>query len=216
MPRNQTKPARVPLPPGEVGRHRNRGRDRDRAVQDLVQRLGPDYVAFAAAGGSVYVWDAGSGHAGPELDPDGDTIIHGRRAFGGDPTDQNMLHHLLGPLDLSGRAGLRPRMVVMAAGLSGCLDYDNRVDLHLGAAAIEAGWVNNVVWRGGDRIAREVVVAETYYRQLESSHVGLWFSEWGRKVSGHADMTQLRVATVMGSNEASRARGSSRAHSVPR
>jgi DNA invertase Pin-like site-specific DNA recombinase len=173
----------------------------DEAAKEVALLLGDAYVPVRGGDAAVsYVWDARMEGASKLLDPRGDTIVCTRKSS--DET-QNGQTTRIGQFDpcwaLCGAEGLKPRMVIVSECLSGVWDFEFRTDFMLGLDAIRrGGWVRNVVWYCGDRIARDVPPGERYYAELRNDRVNLWLASWGRRVRWTgADKLQLRIENTL-------------------
>ncbi len=205
--RQPRRPAVINHRPGVGGRQPRLDRQEpETALAELRALLGEPVLwrvsnEFVEAG-LVAVWDARNQGVSEVLDPRGNTLIQGRMSSDDRRNDETPPNHILPCLDLCERFELlRPRMVVMCVDVTGTADMEYRPDLQLAETAIKSGWARHVVWRSGDRIAREIVPAEFYYRLLKQHGVGLWLAVWGRKVQWNTDRLALRAQNMVSSEE---------------
>lgn len=66
---------------------------------------------------------------------------------------------------------------------------------------IQEGWLQNIVARGGDRLAREMLPAETLLNRWSKNGVGLWLARHGRKMDYRADRLALRAEMMVSAEE---------------
>lgn len=163
------------------------------ATADLIAELGQPQLEVHGST-QLLLWPV---HA------DGDGIILGRlsgREVEGGETAMGQIHPLRA---LAGRLELRPRLIVMSIQNSGMRPYADRPDFALIEEAIGHGWCKWVAWRGPDRIAREVLPAETFYDLLRCNRVGLYLNGLGREVDWQRDRIYLRALGLVSAEEAS-------------
>ena len=72
---------------------------------------------------------------------------------------------------------------------------------------IQEGWLENVLSRGGDRLAREMLPAETLLERWSRNGVGLWLARHGRKMDYRADRLALRAEMMVSAEERAWATG---------
>lgn len=199
------QPARVNVRPGTSGQRR-RLRDRAEGIDaygDVVFRRAPHSASIGVM----------------ELAPHGNTLILCRMSA--EDRDQKLIQHFEGPWALCQREeALVPRMAIFAVNMSGTRevrpdragppppDVAERDDMLLVDAAIAAGWLEHVVLRDGDRIARDTLPGETLLRRWERNAVSLWLSTYGRRMDYGTDWLQLRALMMVSAAE--------RKHSVTR
>lgn len=162
-------------------------------IQEVVDELGVEPIwRQARDGGRIAEF---------LLDPNGDTLgaarLSGRDVQGGETAMGQV-----GPIiELASRAKLKLRGIIISLNLTGTtLDVADRDDLVLHEAAFKSG-CNHVIWRDGDRVAREVVPAEVYYHRLREQRVELWFCCWGRAVNWETDKLALRAMGMVAASE---------------
>ncbi|MBA3339285.1 MAG: hypothetical protein H0T54_06010 [Geodermatophilaceae bacterium] len=77
---------------------------------------------------------------------------------------------------------------------------EGRDDLHLIDEWIE-DWCEHVIWRDGDRIARDILQGETVTRRWKAAGVGLWLASSGRKMDYVTDRLALRATNMVSAEE---------------
>ena len=162
------------------------------ATADLIRELGQPQLEVHGST-QLLLWP---------VDPTGDGIILGRlsgREVEGGETAMGQIHPLRA---MSERLELRPRLIVMSVHNSGMRPYADRPDFALVEQAISLGWCRWVAWRGPDRIARDVLPAETFYDRLRRDGVGLYLHGLGRLVDWQRDRVYLRALRLVSAEEA--------------
>jgi hypothetical protein len=108
---------------------------------------------------------------------------------------------------------LRPRYALFAVNMSGVREVrpdragpppagiDERDDMVLLDEWIAQGWVEHVVARDGDRIARDTLPGDTLLRRWQRNGVALWLATYGRRMDYQADRLQLRAMMIVSSEE---------------
>lgn len=181
--------------PGKGGRRlANTASTSQEAIQGVAEHLGVEPIWRPAAKGAIIVEFP--------LSDEGDTLgsirLSGREMQKG----ETLLGQAAPIVDLAKHWDLGLRGLIVAMNMTGTiLDLEERPDLSLHMAAIEAGWCKNVIWRDGDRIAREVYPAERYYHELRKARVDLWLCCWARKVNWNTDKTNLRAMNMVSASE---------------
>lgn len=163
------------------------------ATADLIRELGQPQIEVHGST-QLLLWP---------VDPTGDGIILGRlsgREVEGGETAMGQVHPLRA---LADRLELRPRLIVMGIQNSGMRPYADRPDFALIEEAIAHGWCRWVAWRGPDRIARDVLPAETFYDVLRRHDVALYLQALGRAVDWRHDRIALRALGMVSAEEAS-------------
>jgi hypothetical protein len=162
------------------------------ATASLILELGQPELE-RVNGSQLLVWP---------VDPEGDGIIFarlsGREVHGGE-TVMGQVHPLRA---LASRAELRPRLIVVGTDNSGLRRFEHRPDFAVAEQAIRLGWCRWMAWRGPDRIARDILPAETYYDLLRRHDVDLYLGALGRKVDWHQDRIYLRALGIVSAEEA--------------
>ncbi len=146
------------------------------ATADLIHELGRPQLEVHGST-QLLLWP---------VNADGDGIIVGRlsgREVEGGETAMGQIHPLRA---LANRLGLRPRLIVMGINNSGPHPYAERPDLALIEEVIDLGWCRWVAWHGPDRIARDILPAETFYDLLRRRGVDLYLHGLGRSATGSA------------------------------
>lgn len=110
--------------------------------------------------------------------------------------DELQLRYLLLAIHVSGKWEVRPDRA--SAPIDGTLE---RQDMLLLDDWIGEGWVRSVIWRDGDRIARDILPGETLLRRWEKNRVGLWLATYGRKMDYEKDRLQLRAMMMVSAEE---------------
>lgn len=204
LPDSSKKPRRPAVyyhRPGEGGRHQREGKVSPReAAQELVPLLG-EYREFRGADSSrVYVWDAMSEGVADVLDKNGTGVLLTRKSTEETQAGQTTRFGQFDPcwdLAQSNRKGIR--MVIVAESLPGTWEPEYRLDWQILRQAIcHGGWVEDVFYNSGDRIARDLGPAEWFYKQIREERVSLWLAGWGRSVrwTSH-DKLQLRIENTV-------------------
>ncbi len=110
---------------------------------------------------------------------------------------------------------IKPRLAVFALHMSGTRDVrqdrlvpppdtgrgGEREDINVVLDAIAAGWLVDVVFRGADRVARDVLPAEMIIAHLKHGKVNLWLSEKFGKVDYRKDRLALRAGNMLSAEE---------------
>ncbi len=87
------------------------------------------------------------------------------------------------------------RLGKLAASIAGSREVEFRLDWQILLQAVRnGGWVEDVFYNSGDRIARDLGPAEWFYTQIRRERVSLWLAGWNRAVRWTAtDKLQLRI-----------------------
>jgi hypothetical protein len=83
----------------------------------------------------------------------------------------------------------------------GCFERDDMLQLD---KWIAEGWVEHIVWRDSDRIARDVLPGETLFKRWRENRVGLWLASYGRMLDYRTDKLQLRAMNMVNSEDRDR------------
>ena len=198
---DSSKPPRRPAVyyhrPGEGGRHKRVGKVSPReAAQELVPVLG-EFREFRGPDSSrVYVWDALSETVSDVLDRNGTGVLMTRKSTEETQAGQTTRFGQFDPCwDLAQSNDKGIRMVIVAESLPGTWDPEFRLDWQILLQAMRhGGWVEDVFYNSGDRIARDLGPAEWFYTQIRRERVSLWLAGWNRAVRWTAtDKLQLRI-----------------------
>lgn len=187
--------------PGRGGLHR-------RPVSDIDELEGLD------AYGEVTWWSVSGGATigVMELKPDGNTALVARLSS---EDNETLVAQLEPTLALARRNSdvLTPRYALFAVNMSGLRDVrpDNagppppgtleRDDMQLLDKWIEEGWLEHVVVRDGDRIARDNLPGETLLRRWRRKNIELWIASYGRKMDYVTDRLSLRAMMMVSAEE---------------
>jgi DNA invertase Pin-like site-specific DNA recombinase len=160
--------------------------------------------------GESTFWSArGGAHIGiMELDPAGTAVIVCR--LSSEEKNDRLVDQLRPCLALAKQHGLVVRLVLFAVMMSGTRevrperagsppeDVLERDDMLKLDEYIEAGWVEHVIARGGDRIARDILPGETLLVRWAKHNIGLWLSDFGRRMNYATDPgDRMLVRTMM-------------------
>lgn len=162
------------------------------ATEELIRELGQPQIEVDRRV-QLLIW---------EDDPAGDGIVDARlsgRELQGGETAMGQVHP---QREMAGRLGLRPRLIVVSINNSGQRRYENRPDFRIIEEAIELGWCRWVAWRDPDRIARDVLPAETFYDLLRCRNVTLHLSDRGGPIDWERDRVYLRTLGIVSAEEA--------------
>jgi hypothetical protein len=108
---------------------------------------------------------------------------------------------------------LRPRYALLAVNMSGMREVRpdragpppagllERDDMLILDEWIKEGWVEHVVARGADRIARDVMPGETLLNRWARENVGLWLARHGRRMDYKKDRLLLRCEGMVSAEE---------------
>jgi hypothetical protein len=120
---------------------------------------------------------------------------------------------------LAAQYGLEARTAIIAEGMSGTRQVRpdragppgpgvlEREDIRVLDALIAQGWVEHVIARTGDRLARDSLPAETLLARFADRGIGLWLSDYGRRMnytSDSGDRTLMRIMMVVSAEERER------------
>lgn len=197
---------KINVRPGEGGHRR-------RAVDDLDQLEGLD--AFVSQFGEIVWWGVrGGATIGVlELAKEGNTVLCNR--LSSEDTNETLIAQLKPTLALANRHPdvLIPRYALFAVNMSGIREVRperagppppsilERDDMLLLDKWIAEGWVDNVIWRDPDRIARDVLPGETLIKRWRENGVGLWLASYGRQLDYRTDKLQLRAMNMVSSED---------------
>jgi hypothetical protein len=196
----------VMLRPGEGGHRR-------RVLDDLDPLDGLGH--FVSEFGEIVWWSVrGGASVGVlELNPDGNCVLCHR--LSSEDTNETLLAQLKPNLALSKRhpETLIPRYALLAVNMSGVREVRperagppppsilERDDMLLLDKWIDEGWVEHIVWRDPDRIARDVLPGETLVKRWRENRVGLWLASYGRQLNYRTDKLQLRAMNMVSSED---------------
>jgi hypothetical protein len=209
-PQQQRSPMRVQVRPGRGGRRRA---DRFQRIVDPTEGLSAygELIPQAATGGaSLYLI---------ELDPSGNSVIPCR--LSSEEEQEQFLLQLEPSLALAKRfpEELRVRYALFAMNMSGTRTVRpdragpppagelERDDMLIIDRWIQEGWLEHIIARGGDRIAREMLPAETLLERWSRNGIGLWLARHGRKMDYRADRLALRAEMMVSAEERAWATG---------
>jgi DNA invertase Pin-like site-specific DNA recombinase len=196
----------INIRPGEGG-HRRR-------VADEIDPLeGLD--GFASQFGEIVWWSVGGGATIGVLDlnKDGNTVLCHR--LSSEDRNETLIAQLKPTLALANRQPeiLIPRYALFAVNMSGVREVRpdragppppwlfERDDMLLLDKWINEGWVDHVIWRDPDRIARDVLPGETLIKRWRENRVGLWLASYGRQLNYRTDKLQLRAMNMVASED---------------
>lgn len=178
--------------PGRGGRRRkSTAGSQTSATAELRKMLG-ESVVRGSQGASVEIW---------EVDKAGTVAVGARLSSEDVQKGENVMAQVQGALDLCRQEGLTVRYVIAATRMSGDRKMSDRLDLEFILDAIEREHINAVVYREVDRLARNVGVADGFYRKLENSKTDLYFTVTRRKVDWELDRLMLQVQGGMADQE---------------
>ncbi|MGH3848745.1 MAG: recombinase family protein, partial [Pseudonocardiaceae bacterium] len=132
-----------------------------------------------------------------ELDPDGDGIVSSRLSSADVAKGETALGHIHTVLDFCARQRLRPRWVTVSIRTTGDLDYEDRADIAFTRACIQDRSIKWAAWRDVDRLARQTLSSQQYYRLLENNRIDLYFVTHGGKINW-ADPSDRLLLTTLG------------------
>lgn len=161
------------------------------ATAELYARLGPPQ-RHSLGGVQMLVWID---------DEHGDGVIFARlsgRELKNGETAMGQVHPAH---SLCASEGLRPRLIVVTLNNTGARDYGERPDFGLVAEAREAGWLRWTMWRDVDRMAREPLAAELFWRLQREAEIDLYLTRLGRAVDWNRDRSLLRTLGVFSAEE---------------
>jgi hypothetical protein len=161
------------------------------ATAELIERLGQPH-RYSDDGVQLLAWhdaDDGDGIVCARLS--GRELQHGETAMG-------QIHPTLEFLE---RIGERPRLLVVTVNNSGARDYERRPDFRLIEQAVREGWCRWTAWSVLDRLVREPLPAELFYRFLRESETTLYLASLGRAVDWARDRVALRTFGVYSAEE---------------
>ena len=195
------KPAVINVRPGKSGQPRRRT---DEDPLEGLEAYGP--LVWMSVGGGAMVCTL-------QLAEDGNCILAARMST--EDRNERLVHQLEPTLAISRRYPeiLRPRMALLAVNMSGTRevrheragppppDVLERDDMLLVDAAIEAKWLEHIVWRDGDRIARDTLPGEMLLRRWQKHGVGLWLSSYGRQMDYETDWMGLTAMMMVSAAE---------------
>jgi hypothetical protein len=148
-----------------------------------------------------------------EINPDGNTIQASR--ISADDRNETLIAQVEPCLAMAERypEELQVRMLLLSETMSGTREvrpdragppppgHPERDDMLIVDSAIEAGWLEHIIWRDGDRIARDVLPGETLLQRWQRNGVGLWLASQGRQMDFVRDRLMLRSMMVISSEE---------------
>lgn len=149
-----------------------------------------------------------------EVNPNGNAVVLCR--LSSEEKNDRLIDQLRPCLALAKQHDLEVRTVIMALKMSGkrevrpdragpppdgVLEREDMLELD---KYIEAGWVEHIIARGGDRIAREILPAETLLHRWARHGISLWLSDFGRRVdyvNDSADRMLVRAMDMISAEE---------------
>jgi hypothetical protein len=183
--------------PGTGGRQPSTTRsfeiEATRAVRDWLGE--PTDHTFRGA--LLHVWEI----------PDGDDGIIAARLSGQDVQNhETVFGQVHGLLEICERRALKPRYLIASMRNSGMLDYERRLDFAFIRERVLAGDCSWVAYFKADRIARQILSANLFYRFLQDTGTGLFLEEIGREVDwkNESDMLILNTLGTIGQFEGGR------------
>jgi hypothetical protein len=147
-----------------------------------------------------------------ELDRTGDGIVSSRLSSADVAKGETALGQVRTILDFCERQGLRPRWVTVSIRTTGSLDYEDRADIAFTRACIYQGTIRWAAWRDVDRLSRQTLSAQQYYRLLQDHGIDLYFVTHGGKVNWTDPSDQLMLTTLGAISEYERAAIKRRTH----
>lgn len=198
------RPARVNIRPGVGGRRRL---DQFERIVDPTEGLAAygELIPQAASGGASIML--------LELDPTGNAAILCR--LSSEEEQEQFLLQLDPCLALAKRfpEELRPRYALFALNMSGARTVRperagppppgelEREDILIVDRWLTENWLEHIVARGGDRLAREMLPGETLLDRWQRAGVGLWLARHGRRMDYRADRLALRAEMMVSAEE---------------
>ncbi len=203
-PTTRRQPAKVHVRPGSGGRRRA---DPFEKIVDPTEGLAAygELIPQGASGGASILL--------LELDPGGNAVILCR--LSSEEEQEQFLLQLDPCLALAKRfpEELRPRYALFALNMSGTrtvrpdragppppgeLERDNMLIVE---RWLNEGWLEQIIARGGDRLAREMLPGETLLARWQKAGVGLWLARHGRRMDYRADRLALRAEMMVSAEE---------------
>lgn len=197
QPQRNRRPMKVNRRPGRGGLQRSTDGWLD--PTDGLDQYG-EIIWWGVAGGSTIGL--------LELDPAGNTVVLCR--LSSEERDERLVDQLRPCLAIAKQNELSVRMVLFAVRMSGTrevrpdragppldgtLEREDMLELD---EYIGAGWVEHIVARGGDRIARDILPGETLLKRWAKQGIALWLSDFGRRMNYAADPgDRMLVRTMM-------------------
>ncbi len=195
------KPAVINVRPGASGQPRQMV---DEDPTDGLERFGQVIWHPVAGGAQVGVL---------EMNPEGNAILAAR--LSAEDRNERLVNQLEPILALSDRHAeiLRPRFAVLSIKMSGTREVRHeragappagvleRDDMLIVDRAIKERWLEQIVWRDGDRIARDLLPGEMLLRRWQKNGVGLWLSTYGRQMDYETDWMALTAMMMVSAAE---------------
>lgn len=107
-----------------------------------------------------------------EIDPDGDGVVLARAARLDRP--EQLTPQIEFVLKAADEAGLRPKLIVASAGVSGAKPLEERPDLVAVLAALDQEGCTWVAVRDADRVARSIVTATQFLDELDRREASVY------------------------------------------
>jgi len=148
-------------------------------------------------GSLLHVWEI----------PDGEDGIIAARLSGQDVKNhETVFGQIHGLLEICKRAKLKPKYLIASMRNSGFRDYETRLDFAFIRDRVHAGDCSWVGYFKVDRIARDLLPAQLFYRFLRDTGTGMYLEELGRQVdwSNESDMLLLNTLGTIGQFEGTR------------
>jgi len=131
-----------------------------------------------------------------EVDADGDGIVSARLSSADVAKGETALGQVHTVLEFCVRENLRPRWVTVSIRTTGSLDYEDRADISFTRACTDERLVRWAAWRDVDRLSRQTLSAQQYYRLLQERGIDLYFVTTGGKVNWTSPSDQLMLTTL--------------------
>lgn len=178
--------------PGRGGRRRKSAAGSQTSATAELRKLLGESVVKGSHGASVEIW---------EVNKAGTVVVGARLSSEDVQKGENVMAQVQGALDLCEQEGLVVRYVIAATRMSGDRKKSERLDLEFILDAIDRGHVDSVIYREVDRLARNVGVADGFYRHLEEKKTDLYFTVTRRKIDWELDRLMLQVQGGMADQE---------------
>ncbi len=178
--------------PGRGGRRRKPTNGSSSGATAGLRKMFGDPTVKGCKGATVEFW---------EINSKGTVAVGARLSSADVNKGEKNEDQVLRAIELCAREGLKVRYVIAATRMSGDRKLSERLDLEFIMDAIDRGHIDTVVFREVDRLARNVGVADGFYRYLENSKSDLYFTVTSRKVDWELDRLMLQVLGGMADQE---------------
>lgn len=139
--------------------------------------------------------------------PDGEDGLIAARLSGQDVKNhETVFGQIHGLLEICKRAKPKPKYLIASMRNSGFRDYEARLDVAFIRDRVHAGDCSWVGYFKVDRIARDLLPAQLFYRFLRDTGTGMYLEELGRQVdwSNESDILLLNTLGTIGQFEGTR------------